>query len=33
MSYEKEYPIDIIRDAMRLWMHDASGGLPLPAIG
>ena len=25
--YEKEYTIDIIRDAMRLWMRAAGGGV------
>ena len=32
-NYEKEFTIDIIRDAMRLWMRAAGDGLPLPAIG
>ena len=31
-DYEKD-SINTICDAMRLWMHDAHGGLPLPTLG
>jgi hypothetical protein len=33
MSYEKEYPIDIIRYAMRLWMRAAGDGVHPSTIG
>ena len=33
MSYEKEYPIDIIRDAMRLWMRAAGDGFHPSTLG
>jgi hypothetical protein len=32
-NYEKEFTIDIIRDAMRLWMRAAGDGVHPSAIG